>query len=94
MFVSIDEDCVLDIILKSNKEEVVNKTVIGFNRKGSLKKWERIEIQAPFTGNVMLSFKRTWKGLDNTLKEGYWAIDQIQYCKNNIGWYTIFCKLF
>lgn len=74
----------LDIILKSNEGVTIhNETIYGFNQEKSLKHWKtyKIEESGKF-GNMILSLIR--RRNDNQMK-GFWAIDKIQYCPNDIG---------
>lgn len=78
MFVSIDKNCLLDIILESD-ENFISKTIKGFNDY-TFKQWIQIEIRPNFFGNATLKFKR--KRSDNQ-KDGFWAIDEIDTYTND-----------
>ncbi|XP_068895202.1 receptor-type tyrosine-protein phosphatase S-like isoform X10 [Tenebrio molitor] len=82
MFVSVDMDCYLNVTLKSGNE-TVNETVIGFNKENSLKEWKKIEIEIKnnFTENAKLMF---FRGRSNDNKEGYWAVDNIAFCRPSV----------
>jgi hypothetical protein len=86
MFVSVDIDCYLNVILTLGNE-TVTKRVTGFNKENSLKEWKRIEVKIEnyltdnFTENGKLMFSR---GHSNGSKEGYWAIDNIAFCRPSV----------
>jgi hypothetical protein len=82
LFVSVDMNCYLNIILRINENIVDNKTVEGFNEYNSLKMWKDIEIRSNTSGKGELIFYR--KRSDNQIK-GYWAIDDIHFCDQKIG---------
>jgi hypothetical protein len=84
MFVSVDTDCYLNVTLTTSKNETVSETVTGFNKENSLKKWKKIEIEAEnnFAENAKLMFSR---GRPNGKKGGYWAVDNIAFCRPSIG---------
>lgn len=83
IYVALDEDCLLDIILKSNDGLIIHdETIHGFNQKKNFKHWRSYKIETGKVGNMILSFIR--RRSDNQ-KKGFWAIDKIQYCANDIG---------
>jgi hypothetical protein len=83
MFVSVDMDCYLNLTLKSGNE-TVNETVTGFNKENSLKEWKKIQIEIKnnITENAKLMF---FRGRSNDNKEGYWAVDNIAFCRPSVG---------
>ncbi|CAH1382012.1 unnamed protein product [Tenebrio molitor] len=100
IFVSVDKNCYLNMILKMNQNIVDNKTVEGFNEHNSLKMWKKIEIRSNSSGKGELIFYR--KRSDNNQTKGYWAIDDIHFCDKKIETFstnlsshennTVFCK--
>jgi hypothetical protein len=83
IFVSVNKNCYLNMILKMNQNIVDNKTVEGFNEHNSLKMWKKIEIRSNSSGKGELIFYR--KRSDNNQTKGYWAIDDIHFCDKKIG---------
>jgi hypothetical protein len=81
MFISVDMDCYLNVTLKSGNE-TVNQTVTGFNEENSLKEWKKIEIENNFAENAKLMF---FRGHSSGRKEGYWAVDNIAFCRSSVG---------
>jgi hypothetical protein len=83
MFVSVDMDCYLNVTLTS-ENETVSETVTGFNKEKSLKEWKKIELEIEnnFAGNAKLMLSR---GRPNGKKEGYWAVDNIAFCRPSLG---------
>jgi hypothetical protein len=83
MFVSVDVDCYLNVTLTIGNE-TVNQTVTGFNKENSLKEWKKIEIEIKnnITENAKLMF---FRGRSNDNKEGYWAVDNIAFCRPSVG---------
>jgi hypothetical protein len=82
MFVAVEKNCSLEIILNVNKKHNASEIVNGFNDSEGLKIWKDITIRSNFSGQGNLSFFRRCLGNQTT---GYWAIDGIHYCKDNIG---------
>jgi hypothetical protein len=80
MFISVDMDCYLNVTLKSGNE-TVNQTVTGFNEENSLKEWKKIEIENNFAENAKLMF---FRGHSSGRKEGYWAVDNIAFCRSSV----------
>jgi hypothetical protein len=81
MFISVDMDCYLNVTLKSGNE-TVNQTVTGFNEENSLKEWKKLEIENNFAENAKLMF---FRGHSSGRKEGYWAVDNIAFCRPSVG---------
>jgi hypothetical protein len=81
MFVAVEKNCSLEIILNVNKKHNASEIVNGFNDSEGLKIWKDITIRSNFSGQGNLSFFRRCLGNQTT---GYWAIDGIHYCNDNI----------
>jgi hypothetical protein len=82
MFVAVDKNCSLEIILNVNEKHNLSKIVNGFNDNESLKIWKHVTIRSNFSGRGKLSFFRSCLGGQTA---GYWAIDGIHYCQENIS---------
>jgi hypothetical protein len=82
MFVAVDKNCSLEIILNVNEKNNSSKIVDGFNDGEGLKIWKEVTIRSNFSGPGKLSFFR--KCLGNRTR-GYWAIDSIRFCTENIS---------
>jgi hypothetical protein len=83
MFVAVDKNCSLEIILNVNEKHNASKiNVDGFNDSEGLKIWKDVTIRSNYSGQGKLSFFRKCLGNQTT---GYWAIDGIHYCNDNIG---------
>ncbi|XP_068895209.1 receptor-type tyrosine-protein phosphatase beta-like isoform X17 [Tenebrio molitor] len=80
MFISVDMDCYLNVTLTSGNE-TVNQTVTGFNEENSLKEWKKIKIKNNFAENAKLMF---FRGHSSDRKEGYWAVDNIAFCRPSV----------
>ncbi|XP_044263828.1 uncharacterized protein LOC123010780 isoform X2 [Tribolium madens] len=73
LFVSVDEDCYLNITLNSNITQIK-----GFNKK-DMKYWKQIEITSDkVKSSGMLSFHR---GRYDNKTTGYWAVSNIKTCR-------------
>jgi hypothetical protein len=83
MFVSVDMDCYLNVTLTSGNE-TVNQLFKGFNKENLLKEWKKktIKIKHDFTEKAKLMFSR---GRLDGKKEGYWAVDNIAFCRPSVG---------
>jgi hypothetical protein len=81
MFISVDMDCYLNVTLTSGNE-TVNQTVTGFNEENSLKEWKKIKIKNNFAENAKLMF---FRGHSSDRKGGYWAVDNIAFCRPSVG---------
>jgi hypothetical protein len=82
MFVAVDKNCSLEIILNVNEKNNSSIIVDGFNDNEGLKIWKEVTIRSNFSGQGNLSFFRRCLGSQTT---GYWAIDAIHFCNKNIS---------
>jgi hypothetical protein len=82
MFVAVDKNCSLEIILNVNEKNNSSIIVDGFNDNEGLKIWKEVTIRSNFSGQGNLSFFRRCLGTQTT---GYWAIDAIHSCNKNIS---------
>lgn len=88
MYVSVDEGNTLRIILEQDSKTVDYIEIKGFN-KGSvsihqnvLKSWKMIKLYGKHNGDAFLLTSRLTE--DGTGK-GYWAVANIEFCKNKFG---------
>ncbi|XP_063901952.1 uncharacterized protein LOC135123245 [Zophobas morio] len=89
LFVSVDENCYLDVVLESG---TIPKTVRvdGFNLENKPKSWKRIEIHtSSYNGTGKLNFYRSRSG---NKREGFWAIDKVHICRLSTDVYSVTIK--
>ncbi|XP_063903808.1 receptor-type tyrosine-protein phosphatase alpha-like isoform X3 [Zophobas morio] len=89
LFVSVDENCYLDVVLESG---TTHKTVRvdGFNLENKPKSWKRIEIHtSSYNGTGKLNFYRS---RSDDKREGFWAIDKVHICRLSTDVYSLTVK--
>ncbi|KAJ3647186.1 hypothetical protein Zmor_024718 [Zophobas morio] len=86
LFVSVDENCYLYVVLESGTTPQ-SVRVDGFNLENEPKSWKRIEIRtSSYNGTGKLNFNRSRS--DNK-REGFWAIDKVHICRPSTDVYNL-----
>ncbi|KAJ3647193.1 hypothetical protein Zmor_024724 [Zophobas morio] len=82
LFVSVDENCYLDVVLESGTTSRTVR-VDGFNLENKPKFWKQIEIHTNnYNGTGKLNFYRF---RNENKREGFWAIDKVHICRLSTG---------
>ncbi|KAJ3647192.1 hypothetical protein Zmor_024724 [Zophobas morio] len=89
LFVSVDENCYLDVVLESGTTPQAAR-VDGFNLENKPKSWKRIEIHTNnYNGTGKLNFYRS---RNDNKREGFWAIDKVHICRLSTDVYSVTIK--
>ncbi|KAJ3647194.1 hypothetical protein Zmor_024724 [Zophobas morio] len=89
LFVSVDENCYLDVVLESGTT-LQTVRMDGFNLENTPKSWKRIEIRTDsYNGTGKLNFYRS---RNDNKREGFWAIDKVHICRLSKDVYSLTIK--